>query len=159
MLLIGLPSALAPTAIRAEYSDCRNCHYATAIDSAPDYTGYFVDPGHHPVRVAYPTTSEFNQPGGVASGYLFFDRNANGIADGDEIQIFSSSALTTTSTSGNRIKGTKGGPKSTATESWVIDCASCHTEHGSAEPNPNHPPDYLRTAGGDHLLCLTCHRL
>lgn len=161
MLLIALPTALAPTGIRAEYSDCRNCHYAIAIESAPDYTGYFVDPGHHPVRVSYPTSPDFNWPSGTASGLLFFDHNGDGTADPDEIQIFDSSTLTTTSTTtSTRGKGTKGGPKSTATsESWVIDCASCHTEHGSTTPDPDHPSDYLRTAGGPHRLCLTCHRL
>lgn len=158
-MLIALATALAPSAILAEYSDCRNCHYTSIVETAPDFTGHFVDPGHHPVRVAYPATTDFNQPNGIATGYLFFDRNANGIADADEIQIFSSSALTTTSTGGTGKRSTKGGPKNAATESWIIDCASCHAEHGSTVPDPGHPADYVRMAGGGHLLCLTCHRL
>lgn len=140
-MLIAVPAAFAPSAPRAEYSDCRTCHYATAIDGGtPDYTAYFVAPGHHPVRVSYPANAEYNQPGGAATGLLFFDHNGNGAADPDEIQIFNSGAAT-------------------SSDSWVIDCASCHAEHGGTPPDPGHAPDYLRTAGGDHRLCLTCHRL
>lgn len=163
-LLIALPLALAPAALQADYSDCRTCHYATTVDgSTPDYTDYFIDPGHHPVRVTYPNSLDYNQPASSTAGLQFFDQNGNGAADPDEIQIFSSSVLSTSTTSGTTTKGkgTKGGPKTTApsSDSWVIDCASCHTEHGTSPPDPNHPPDYLRTAGGDRFLCLTCHRL
>lgn len=160
LLLVTLAVIAASVAARADYSDCRTCHYATVIDaSAPDYTGYFVDPGHHPVRVSYPVTAEYNQPAGIDTDILFFDRNGNGIPDLDEVQIFNSALTTSATTTTTRSKGTKGGPKNTATTTWVIDCASCHTEHGTTAPDPTHPADYVRNAGGDQWLCITCHRL
>lgn len=160
ILLIALAPALVPAPTRADYSDCRTCHYATSPDgTAPDLTSHFIDPGHHPVRVSYPADPYYNQPGGTQSGILFFDRNGNGSADADEIQIFSST-LTTSSTTGTRSKGSKGNSKNTTTlESWVIDCASCHIEHGTTAPDPAHPADYVRGAGGERLQCTTCHRL
>jgi len=150
-------SAIA--AARAEYSDCRTCHYATSIEStAPDFTAYFVAPGHHPVRVTYPSSADYHQPGGAQSGILFFDRNGNGIPDADEIQIFSSS--TTATTTGTRSRPLKAPAKSTAEiGSWVIDCASCHTEHGTTAPDPTHTADYVRGAGGGQWFCITCHNL
>lgn len=160
MLLAASTAILGAGVARAEYSDCRSCHYATAIDStAPDYTGYFLAPGHHPVRVSYPARADYNQPAGAATGVLFFDLNGNGVPDPDEIQLFSSTALTpaTGTTTTTRVKGKV---KSTAiTDTWVIDCASCHIEHGIAPPDPLHSADYVRRAGGERLLCLTCHNL
>ncbi|NMG75789.1 hypothetical protein [Aromatoleum diolicum] len=152
-------SAIA--AARAEYSDCRTCHYATSVDNAaPDLTGYFVAPGHHPVRVSYPSRADYHQPGGSQSGILFFDQNGNGQADPDEIQLFSSSTTSTTGTTGTRTRSSKATPKGTADAiSWVIDCASCHTEHGTTTPDPTHTADYVRGAGGERLLCTTCHNL
>jgi hypothetical protein len=151
--------AVAPA--HADYSDCRTCHYATTIDStAPDFTSYFVAAGHHPVRVSYPIRADYNQPLSSLSGILFFDRNGNGIPDPDEIQIFSTTTTTTLTTT-STTKSRKGGSKSTTvTETtWVIDCASCHTEHGTTPPDPAHAVDYVRNAGGDQLLCITCHNL
>lgn len=140
--LFGLAVTCAPTATLADYADCRTCHYATAPDAtAPDYTNYFVAKGHHPVRVSYPARTEYNQPPNVVADIQFWDLNGNGLPDPDEIQLFSSTLTGTT------------------TGSWTIDCASCHTEHGITAPNPSHPADYVRPAGGDRWLCLTCHRL
>lgn len=166
--LFALTAACTPVATLAEYSDCRTCHYATPVDgTAPDYTNYFTAPGHHPVRVNYPTAGDFNQPLATVSGIQFFDLNGNSQPDPDEIQLFSSTltgtttTVTTTTTTTTRSKGSKT-VKASATltlSTWVIDCASCHSEHGTTAPDPNHPPDYLRGAGGERWLCLTCHRL
>ena len=153
-----LTAICAVTPAHAEYSDCRTCHYAT-IDGTPDLTSYFVAEGHHPVRVSYPVRPDYHQPGGALSGILFFDRNGNGLPDPDEIQIFSSTVTTATTTT-TKTRSTKSGPKSALdTTTWVIDCASCHTEHGSTVTDPTPNADYVRRAGGEHWLCLTCHNL
>lgn len=158
--LFGLAVTCAPAATHADYTDCRTCHYAPAPDSTtPDYTNYFIATGHHPVRVNYPAVGDYNQPPNVLNGIQFWDLNGNGLPDPDEIQLFSSTLTGTTTTTTTRTKGSKG-PKTTAVnETWTIDCASCHTEHGTTAPNPSHPADYVRPAGGDRWLCLTCHRL
>ncbi|MBD5800699.1 hypothetical protein AZOA_00990 [Azoarcus sp. Aa7] len=145
----------------ADYSDCRTCHYATNVDSAtPDLTGYFVDPGHHPVRVSYPIRADYHLPATTsATGVLFFDNNGNGVPDPDEIQLFNSSVLSDTTGTGTATRA-KGKPKNSAiTDTWVIDCASCHIEHGLTPPDPQHATDYVRRAGGERLLCLTCHNM
>ena len=159
-MLTACMAVFAIATARAEYSDCRTCHFATSLDdNAPDLTAYFVDPGHHPVRVSYPLRADYHQPGGSQPDILFFDRNGNGIPDADEIQIFSS--ISTTSTTTNmRSRSLKAPPKSTAEiGSWVIDCSSCHTEHGTTAPDPTHKADYVRGAGGDRWFCTTCHNL
>lgn len=135
-MLFALPALLAPLAAWPEYSDCRNCHFDVPPDDVtPDFTGHFQLVGHHPVRIAYPARPDYQQPEFVQGGIRFFDRNGNGKADSDEIQIF-------------RSRG-----------EWVIDCASCHVEHGVAATVADHPPDYVRSAGGPPHLCITCHKL
>lgn len=136
ILLLALPAALAPLAAWPEYSDCRNCHFdATADNSAPDFSGYFQLAGHHPVRIAYPSRPDYNRPGVSQGDILFFDRNGDGTADPDEVQVFL-----------NRGE-------------WVVDCASCHVEHGLTVTVPDHPSDYVRSVGGGAYLCVTCHNL
>ena len=127
---------LAPLAAVAEYSDCRNCHFDVPPDDVtPDFSAYFQLVGHHPVRVAYPSLPDYRQPERAQGGIRFFDQNGNAKADPDEIQIFR-----------NRSE-------------WVIDCASCHIEHGPTPSVTDHPPDYVRSAGGGMPLCITCHNL
>lgn len=158
MLLLASTAIVAAAPARADYSDCRTCHYATNVDSGgPDLTPYFVDPGHHPVRVNYPVRADYNLPATTtATGILFFDRNGNGLPDPDEIQLFSSSVVSGSVTT-TRAKGKQ---KSAATaDTWMIDCASCHIEHGISPPDPQHAADYVRKAGGDQTLCVTCHNL
>lgn len=135
-LLLALPALLAPLAAWPDYSDCRNCHFDVPPDDVtPDFSGYFQLVGHHPVRVAYPLRPDYRQPGLTQGGIRFFDRNGNGKVDSDEIQIF-------------RNRG-----------EWVVDCASCHIEHGVTAAITGHPPDYVRSAGGAIHLCVTCHNL
>lgn len=147
--------------VRADYSDCRTCHYATTIDgTAPDYTGYFLAPGHHPVRVNYPIQADYHLPATTtATGILFFDSNGNGIPDADEIQLFSSSLISSTTGTVTTTR-TKGKQKVAATaDTWMIDCASCHVEHGILPPDPQHAIDYVRSSGGLQMFCITCHNL
>lgn len=157
LLAWACAGALAPALAQAAYSDCRTCHFDTTPENtAPDLTGYFIQPGHHPVRVNYPARADFKQPGGTEAGILYFDQNGNGALDPDEIQIFSS-ALTSGSVSASATRTRA--PRKTQLDTWVIDCASCHAEHGATAPEPDHPPDYVRPAGGEQFLCVTCHNL
>lgn len=158
LLAASLTAFVAVTSARADYSDCRTCHYATTPDgSAPDFTAHFVDPGHHPVRVSYPVRAEYHQPPNAISGIMFFDRNGNNLPDPDEIQIFSSSTINGTGGTTTRAKGKT---KNTATtDTWLIDCASCHIEHGLTPPDPSHAVDYVRDAASGHRICVTCHNL
>ncbi|NMF99699.1 hypothetical protein GPA27_20175 [Aromatoleum toluolicum] len=161
LLLAATTAIYGAGTARADYSDCRTCHYATNVDSGtPDLTGYFVDPGHHPVRVNYPIRPDYHlPPTTTTTGILFFDVNGNGAPDPNEVQLFSSSVLSATTGTGTTTRS-KGKPKSTVTtDTWVIDCASCHIEHGLTPADPQHTADYVRGAGGDRLLCITCHNM
>jgi hypothetical protein len=135
LLLAVLTAIAAVASARAEYSDCRDCHNAVAPDAgASDYTDYFLTPGHHPVRVSYPLRADFHAPTTTQLSISFFDRDGDGSIDTDEIQIFRSNS------------------------DWIIDCASCHIEHGTGLADPQHPPAYVRDTAGDRV-CTTCHNL
>lgn len=135
MLLAALTAIAAVASAHAGYSDCRDCHNAVAPDDgASDYTDYFSTPGHHPVRVSYPQRADFHPPTTTQSSIRFFDRDGDGRVDTDEIQIFRSRT------------------------GWIIDCSSCHIEHGTGTPDPRHPPAYVRDTAGDRV-CITCHNL
>jgi predicted CXXCH cytochrome family protein len=77
-----------------------------------------------------PQNPDFFRPTVLLGDISFFDRNGNGIADFDEIQLF----------------GTGG----------KVECASCHREHGDAPPPPQ-PNMYLRVTAA--MLCMVCHRI
>lgn len=138
-VLASLLGPLSSGSARGAYVDCRLCHLDPAPGSgAQDYYNYFFMP-QHPTGMAYPLgpNQEFFRPTGSAGGITFFDRNGNGIADIDEVQMFGVTA--------------------------TVECASCHREHGdspsarsksSRTPQPNM---YLRL--GSDLLCMVCHRI
>lgn len=116
------------------YVDCRMCHLDPAPDSgARDYFDYFSLPRRqHPTGMDYPAAGnpDFFRPTAFSDGVAFFDRNGNGMADVDEVQLFGA-----------------GGK---------VECASCHREHGDAPP-PAQPRMYLRMA--TDVLCFVCHRI
>jgi hypothetical protein len=134
--LCALASLLGPAVGDAHgaYSDCGMCHLDPPPDSgAKDYFDYFVVPERrHPTGIDYPAAQnqDFFRPTALAGDIAFFDRNGNGVADLDEVQLFGA-----------------GGK---------VECASCHREHGDAPPPPQ-PHMYLRVASD--LLCLVCHRV
>jgi predicted CXXCH cytochrome family protein len=117
----------------AAYIDCTMCHLDPAPGSpAKDYFDYFATPQRqHPTGRAYPTSlpQEFFLPTALVGDIVFFDRNGNGIADADEVQLFGTGAK--------------------------VECASCHREHGDAPPPPQ-PNMYLRMSAA--MLCMVCHR-
>ena len=135
LLLAGI-SVFPGVGAHAEYVDCQVCHFETNPDSqAPDFTSYFAVQGHHPVRTTYPTRTDYNQPPVVQAGILFFDLDGDGLPGLGEVQIYRT------------------------TEGELIDCASCHMEHGILPPDPAHPVSYLRATQSGQSLCVTCHRL
>lgn len=134
-LLAGV-TVLPGTIVHAEYVDCRTCHFEVSPDNqAPDFTSYFTAEGHHPVRTAYPSQTDYNQPPFVQAEILYFDLDGDGQPGTGDVQIY----------------------RTTLGE--VIDCASCHMEHGILPPDPTHPVSYLRATQPGQSLCVTCHRL
>lgn len=118
------------------YVDCRLCHLDPSPDSgAPDYFEYFAAPARqHPTGVAYPPgqNPNYNPLTSLDGDIAFFDRNGNGIADLDEIQVFGIAK--------------------------TIECSSCHREHGNSPPPPQ-PNMYLRLSNAYDALCRVCHRI
>lgn len=121
-------------------ADCRECHAGGGDAAPPDVSAFYLNPAqHHPIGVVPPEAGAqaagFNVPTGVSGELRFFDTNADGVPDPDEIRVF----------------GEGGG--------GLVDCASCHREHEAARPaGSGLPVAYLRIANADSRLCLTCHR-
>jgi predicted CXXCH cytochrome family protein len=129
--LLGLGST---GEVHGAYVDCAMCHLDPAPGSgAKDYFDFFISPQRqHPTGMAYPPAHnpDYIRPTALTGDIVFFDRNGNGIADFDEVQLF----------------GING----------QVECASCHREHGEVSPPPQ-PNMYLRVTGD--LLCLVCHKV
>jgi mono/diheme cytochrome c family protein len=127
--------AMAPS-LRAQAVDCRSCHKPGGAPGAADLTEMYVRPEiHHPIGVAYPgDRRDLAVPDGLDVDITFFDRNHDGIADADEVQMFD-----------------------VPPQQAVIECATCHMEHGYGPPVPGHPPKYLRFRNTGSSLCTTCH--
>ena len=124
----------------AQHDDCRTCHVANLAPGAKDFSSIYADTSsHHPVDVKYPAGGknvhpEFNQPDRRRNNISFFDRNGNGQADSDEVQLFEKNGVAT------------------------LECASCHRPHGNV-PAPFGAPAnfYLRVDNIGSALCITCH--
>lgn len=120
--------------------DCHTCHSPNGIAGAKDFSSIYADPkSHHPVGVSYPLGSNaypnFREPDGQVGDIAFFDRNANGRPDIDEIQLY-----------GTNVRMT-------------VECASCHRPHEDSLESNNSPADpYLRFDNARSALCLACHR-
>jgi hypothetical protein len=119
----------------AGYVDCTLCHLAPTPGSlAKDYSEFFTrSRGHHSTGTAYPPIQDrsFFRPTVQAGDIGLFDRNGNGVADADEVQLF----------------GAEG----------KVECASCHREHGDTAPQPDRPAMYVRLPTSQ--MCMVCHRI
>jgi len=119
--------------------DCRSCHAPNGAAGAKDFSHIYATPSsHHPVGVKYPANSNakpnYTLPNGQVAGVTFFDRNGNGQADSNEIQLFRDGGAAT------------------------IECASCHMEHGKdTAPTSTTGNSYLRVDNVGSALCTTCH--
>lgn len=133
-LLAAAFVAAAPDSI-AQAVDCRSCH-AGSTPGAADLSAMYANPEiHHPVGKPYPVGNPgFIVPDGQDVDVTYFDRNHDGLLDEDEIQLFDAPPLMA-----------------------VIECATCHMEHGGGQPVPGHPPKYLRFRNTGSSLCTTCH--
>lgn len=120
----------------AALEDCSTCHSPGGPDGAEDYSPIYANlKHHHPIGVEYPMNrSDFTPPNGHDVDIHFFDKNHNGMADEDEIQLFDMLARTA-----------------------VVECSSCHMSHGDGPPDPSHPEHYLRFKNTASTLCTTCH--
>jgi predicted small lipoprotein YifL len=117
---------------------CRSCHTSTGAAGAKDFSSIYANPkSHHPFGVKYPLAAQvepkFNLPNGSNADVAFFDRNANGQPDSDEIMLFGANGVVT------------------------VECASCHKEHGSSPLSGKVSGSYLRFANVGSALCITCH--
>ena len=124
----------ASTHSNAQVVDCRSCHAPIGAPGAADFSGIYANPLlHHRVGIEYPAGNQsFRMPNGLSVDGSFFDKNGDGLPDIDEIQLFDSTFMN------------------------MIECATCHMEHGYAPPVP-HPPSYLRFKNTGSSLCTTCH--
>ena len=137
-LLFSLAGAGLPVAAQAALADCKPCHFLPNPGSkAPDYTAYFTNPNHHPSGIPYPASgpdaAHYKRPNARNAELAFFDRNGNGIADSDEIQLFGLVSAT-------------------------VECASCHREHGNGTSSAGPANHYLRGGNDMSRLCITCHQ-
>lgn len=131
--LVATMLLVAATPGYAQNVDCRSCHVpGKAADFSAIYTHAAA---HHPVGIVYPLTNEhFSLPNGQSGDGTFFDKNANGRPDSDEIQLFGVNGAAT------------------------ITCASCHREHGATPLPAKAPRDvHLRVSITNSALCSTCH--
>jgi hypothetical protein len=125
----------------AQNGDCRSCHTHNGAAGAKDFSPFYANPGsHHPVGVKYPLAAEggsnFKLPDDQSDVVSFFDRNANGQPDSDEVMLFGANGAET------------------------VQCASCHIEHGNSPASGANRHDfYLRVANVSSALCITCHRI
>ena len=123
----------------AQATDCQSCHVTQLAPGAQDYSDVYANPSiHHPANIQYPTAAsdlaKFKQPDQRIGNIAFFDRNGNGQADIDEVQLFAS-------------KG-----------ALEVACASCHRQHGTIPPTSDlSVASYLRVDNIGSALCLTCH--
>lgn len=138
-LLRALFAALliaAPIHGYAQLFDCRSCHGPIGAPGASDLSRYYDNTTrHHKTGMEYPVgNQDFAFPTGESFGTTFFDRNRNGLPDNNEIQMFDTSGAI------------------------IIECATCHMEHGDVPPPPGTPPHpYLRFKNIGSALCTTCH--
>ena len=123
----------------AQADDCRTCHVSNLAPGAKDFSSIYADTSsHHPVDIKYPASvnahPDFNQPDRRRGNISFFDSNANGQADSDEIQLFEQKGV------------------------MKVVCASCHREHGNAPAPLGTPANfYLRVDNINSALCMACH--
>lgn len=120
--------------------DCMFCH-ARANNFGAKEIEYIYNKQlpHHPVDIEYPPTSvlskEFNEPNAQRGEITFFDSNANGRLDSEDIRVYPENGK------------------------MMIACATCHREHNRSSLLAEHPDnDYLRGTNVEGELCMGCHR-
>lgn len=129
---------------RLSSTECLSCHSPAGGlpgAGATDFTAFSIGTdlrNDHPVGVRFPSAgpgSDFRDPERKETRWAFFDNNANGRADSNEIRLYNSG------------------------EGYEVECASCHDPHGvpSAGPGSAFNPTFLRVSNVGSGVCLTCH--
>jgi hypothetical protein len=120
--------------------DCLFCHARTNNIGTKALERIYADRAkHHPVDIEYPPTSviakEFNEPNAQRGEIAFFDTNADGRLDSEDIRLYPEKSK------------------------MIISCATCHCEHDKSPQVVEHPDsDHLRGTNVDGELCMSCHR-
>jgi hypothetical protein len=119
----------------ADNVDCRSCHVVGGIGSAVDLSPIYAEPTkHHQVGIAFPVANEnYRAPQDQAGDVVFFDKNANGQPDINEVQLFGLG------------------------QDARMSCSTCHAEHGTTPAPQLKLPMYLRVDNSRSALCSTCH--
>jgi Doubled CXXCH motif (Paired_CXXCH_1) len=130
---------------RLSPSECLACHSSGAGivgTGATDFTVFAIGTdlrNDHPVGIRYPTTAgpgtDFNDPSRKEARLAWFDGNANGRADSNEIRLYNTG------------------------EGYEVECASCHDPHGVPASGAGSPfnATFLRVSNAGSGVCLTCH--
>lgn len=123
-------------------TECMACHSPGAGivgSGATSFEAFLIGTdlsNDHPIGVTFPQKNpDYKQPSGVRPAVLFYDRNANGRPDSDEIRLYNTAGT------------------------YEVECASCHDPHGvpSAGPGSAFNPTFLRVSNSASQVCLTCH--
>ena len=129
---------------RLSSTECLSCHSPSGGipgAGATDFTAFAIGTdlrNDHPVGVRFPPAgpgTDFRDPGRKETRWAYYDNNANGRADSNEIRLYNSG------------------------EGYEVECASCHDPHGvpSAGPGSVFNPTFLRVSNAGSGVCLTCH--
>jgi hypothetical protein len=120
---------------------CMACHspggiFAGATNFAVMVIGEDLT-NDHPIGITYPTAPgvDFVPTNATSNNLAFFDDDADGRADTNEIRLYDSGD----------------GPE--------VECASCHDPHGVPQSGAGtqHFPTFLRVSNAQSGVCLTCH--
>lgn len=124
---------------------CIQCHSTTGfgalVTGAPSFDVFNIGSdlrNDHPVGIRYPTTGpgvDFRPTTAVFKNIAFFDNNANGNPDPNEIRLYNTG------------------------QGFEVECASCHDPHGvpSNGVGTVNNKTFMRVSNSGSGLCLTCH--
>lgn len=132
--------AEADTHAALDRTGCLSCHSPGSGRNAQDFTRALIGTDlrdDHPVGVPLPASrlGEFVRPDRSGDRLVFYDRNANGRPDANEVRYYDAGAGAT------------------------VECASCHDPHGVPDGvrGSRFVPKFLRVTLNGGALCLTCH--
>lgn len=130
----------ADTHAALDRTGCLSCHSPGSGRNAQDFTRALIGTDlrdDHPVGVPLPSSrlGEFVRPDRSGDRLAFYDRNANGRPDPNEVRYYDAGA------------------------GAAVECASCHDPHGVPDGarGGRFLPKFLRVTTNGGALCLTCH--
>lgn len=120
-------------------AECMSCHADSAGSVATSFGAFVLGTdlrNDHPVGVVFPTASpDFFQPSGTAARAKYFDNNANGRMDKEDIRLYKNGS------------------------NYQVECATCHDPHGvpSNGAGSQFNGSFLRKTNAESKVCFTCH--